>query len=420
MLIRFVYNGALFFIAFFGFFKITIKFLRYGKRRYALKERLGLKPIDCALSPEGTIWIHAVSVGETKAIVSLVQQLKQRHPKYSIVISTITETGQVEAKRSLPGLDHYFILPLDFSWIIRRLVKQIKPKLLILSEGDFWYNLMNEVPHVVVVNGKISETSLSRFKAFPFFSKKLFSTLQILAVQSNRYANRFEQLGILPSKIVVTGNLKFDYPSPHFDSSYWKKELFIRSKERVITIGSTHAPEEEEILLRLDPLMKKIPFLKVLLVPRHPERFDSVALLLLKKNFSFARFSDPLHKKGDKKIILVDAMGLLGFCFQLSEVSILGGSFIPNIGGHNIMESVMKGAPVLYGPYMESQKDLVEIVTQSGAGRQVSLVELPAALEEWLTSPSSERREAGLKLAHEMQGATTRTLEILGPLIETS
>ena len=380
------------------------------KHRKSFLEKLGLKMPVFSLPASGPrIWIHSISMGETKAVVPLVEQIRQQMPSASIVISTTTETGLAEAKRSLPDLHCYFYLPLDFSWTMRKLNNRIKPDLLILVESDFWYNLVSYNKKVILVNGKISENSLSRFRFFSFFAKKLFSQFDLLCLQSQRFAARFENLGVAPSKIVVTGNLKFNQPFPHLDIERWKTDLGINLSDKVITLGSTHEPEEEELISAIEPLFDKFPTLKILLVPRHPERFAAVTALLEKKKIHYAKFSDHMPKQGNERIILIDAMGILSACYQLSDIAIVGGSYVKHVGGHNIFEPAALGIPVLFGPHMETQKDIVDVVVHGGAGKQVPLSSLTSTLEEMLKKPPLEMKQAGLKLAEEVQGATGRT-----------
>ena len=386
--------------------------IRYRKHRKSFLEKLGFKLPVFSLPHDGVrIWVHSISMGETKAVAPLVEQIRQQIPHASIVISTTTETGLAEAKRSMAELDHYFYLPLDFSWTIKILTRRIKPDLLILVESDFWYNLVSYNKKVVLVNGKISETSQKRFQFFSFFSRRLFSQFDLLCLQSQRYESRFLQLGVAPSKIVVTGNLKFDQPFPHLDIQRWKSDLGIHPQDRVITIGSTHDPEEDQLITALEPLFDQFLNLKILLVPRHPERFAAVAALLEKKKIHFAKFSDHLPKQGNERIILIDAMGILSACYQLSDIAIVGGSYVSHVGGHNIFEPAALGIPVLFGPHMETQRDLVDVVVHSGAGKQVPLSHLTSTVAEMLKNPPLEMKKAGLKLAEEVQGATGRTFK---------
>jgi len=409
-MLRFVYDVALLLYTIVCLPKFVWESIRFRKHRKSFLEKLGFNlPFFTLPGGEKCIWVHSISMGETRAVVPLVEQIRRHLPNASIVISTTTETGLAEAKRSMPELDHYFYLPLDFSWTMRRLTRRLKPDLLILVESDFWYNLVSYNKKVVLVNGKISETSQSRFKRFPFFTKALFSQLDLLCLQSQRFASRFENLGVAPSKIVVTGNLKFDQPAAHLDIERWRSDLGIRPTDKIITLGSTHDPEEDQLISAILPLFDQFQHLKILLVPRHPERFPAVAALLDKKKIHYAKFSDHLPKQGNERIILIDAMGILSACYQLSDIAIVGGSYVTHVGGHNIFEPAALGIPVLFGPHMETQKDLVDAVIHGGAGKQVLLQNLASTLEEMLKTPPLQMKQAGLKLAEEVQGSTERT-----------
>lgn len=399
---------------------IIWKMIKYKKYRYNFLERLGLRLPSISLT-NPSIWIHAVSLGETKAATPLIKQMQKECPDLQIVFSASTETGLQEAKKNLPQLAYHFLLPIDFSWTMKRLARRINPKLLILVESDFWYNLMSSVKTVVLINGKVSERSTSRFKCFSFFTNKLFSLFKLLCVQSDLYKERFASLGIPPNKIIPTGNLKFDQVIPKINLEEGRQKFGLTKEDRVITIGSTHAPEEEELLDALAPLFPKFPHLKILLVARHPERFPSVAALLEKKGIPFARYTDPnfATKAQKSQILFIDTMGLLGSCYQLSEIAIVAGSFGSQLGGHNIFEPTSVGVPVLFGPHMHSQKDLVDLILSSKVGEQVTLSTLPQVVQEFLTTPPTTMRKAALALASTMQGSTQRTWEHIKPLFHT-
>jgi 3-deoxy-D-manno-octulosonic-acid transferase len=397
-MLRALYNTALLVLAL-----LSVPRWFYKKHRRSFLQRLGLKlPLFTFTKKGPRIWIHSISMGETKAALPLIKQLQDRYPDASIVISTITETGYNEALSA--QADHTFYLPLDFSWTIRKLMARIKPDLLILVEGDFWFNLINLAPCVALVNGKISEKSLARFKKVPFFSRPLFSKIELFCVQSPRFADRFAQLGVDPRRIVVTGNLKFDQSAPSINTHHLKEKLGLSPADRVITIGSTHHPEEKLLLEALAPLLEKYLEVKILVVPRHPERFGQVAALI----------------KGKERITLVDTMGILTACYQISELAIVGGSFAPHLEGHNIFEPAAIGIPVIFGPWMGAQKDLVELILEAGAGLQVTLDQIAPTIDGLLSHPPRSMGEAGLKLANQMQGATARTLKALERLLRNS
>lgn len=374
----------------------ALNLLLRNKYRRNLKAKLGLTLPDFTRK-EQVIWIHAVSMGETRAIISLYHKLRQSHPDAAIVISSTTETGHQEAKRSMPDADAHFLLPIDFSWTIRRLLNHIRPTTLILCESDFWYHLLKLAKergvHIHLVNGKVSERSCRRFRLFSSFTRRLFQNFDTLCVQSDTYRDRFLSMGIPSHKLFVTGNLKLDTPIKKIDTAPFRASLNLTDADRVLVLGSTHASEEEQIL----SILPHIPHLKVLIVPRHPERFDEVRRLI--------------QSKADNRLILIDKMGQLNACYQIADLAIVGGSFAP-IGGHNIFEPVSFGVPVLFGPHMHNQPDLLELVLNADAGMQVSLEQIPQTLVQLLQDDSHRLRyvEACRSLTKSVQGATDRTL----------
>ncbi|MGR3973110.1 MAG: 3-deoxy-D-manno-octulosonic acid transferase [Candidatus Rhabdochlamydia sp.] len=408
-----LYNGVLILMFLLFFPKWIWEMVLSRKHHRSFLEKLGLKTTPFKPTSDGPrIWIHSISVGETKSVAPLAAHIQKEIPSAVVMVSTVTETGQAEAKRSLPFAQHYFYLPFDFSWNIKRVLKQLQPDLLILVESDFWLNLIRLAPRVVLVNGDISERSFSRFKKIPFFTKRLFRNIDLLCVQSETFASRFKQLGIDPYRIAVTGNLKFDHPLPLIDLAEWKCKLKIDPQDQVITLGSTHEKEEEFLLEALIPLLQERREVKLFVAPRHPERFNKVAELLRKKKIPFTFFSQGNKEKNSCQVTLIDAMGVLPACYRVSQIAIVGGSFIPHIGGHNIIEPAMMGIPVLFGPYMQGQQDLVESV-QKGAGRQVTLEEIGDVVKELLSTPSHAMSQAGLLLAQQMQGSTYRTWKLI-------
>lgn len=414
---NFFYDLSLLLISLLALPKILWQWAVQGKYRNSFSERLKgtvpQMPLDAQV-----IWIHAVSMGETRAVIPFFRLLQKNHPDALIVISSTTETGHAEAQRSMPEAAAHFYLPIDFSWIIKKVMKRIHPKALILCESDFWYQLIAQAKaqgaSVMLINGKVSERSCNRFRQFSFFSKRLFDCFDHLCLQSNRFKERFLSMGLDPKKITVTGNLKFDATPKILASDAlqtWKKELGIQEKDRVLVIGSTHAPEEEKLIDALQPVWEKFPNLKVLLVPRHPERFAEVAALF--KPGQLATYSNRAAQRGDERIVLIDAMGLLNQCYQVAEVAIVAGSFTDTVGGHNIFEPVLLEVPVLFGPHMKTQLDLVDLVLSGQAGLQVSLEELPSVLINWFSDPKTYNRfkQSCTTLKQQVQGSAMRTYE---------
>lgn len=406
--------------------KTLYSLIVHKKYRQSLIPRLGIRFPIPSLPAQSSIWIHAVSVGETKAVVSLARELKHRFPDRPLIISSVTETGHAEAKRSFPFADYHVFLPFDFACVVSHVIKKASPFLVILCESDFWYNFLyyskKRGASLALVNGKMSERSMRRFGWVPFFAKRLFGLLDVLCVQNNLYRSRFIEAGANQEKIVVTGNLKLDEEYPQLsqeEAIQWRQKLGIQPGQTLLTIGSTHSPEELLVINVLKGVWTHSPELRVIIVPRHPERFKEVANLLEKERINWINFSDINRRTGKEQVILMDAMGLLRMCYQLSDIAIVGGSFTDRVGGHNILEPCWYGKPVLFGPYMRTQLELVDLMTQYGAGLQVNQDQLLAALENWVQHPE-ERKEIGskgLRLVKDLKGSTKRTLQALDPLL---
>jgi 3-deoxy-D-manno-octulosonic-acid transferase len=421
-----LYEIVLWIIALIAIPKTIYSLFVLGKYRHSLLQRLGFRyPIFQNL-PAPSIWIHAVSMGETKAVVSLARELKQRFPDNPLIISSVTETGHAEAKRSLPFADYHVYLPFDFGWVVNKIVRRASPKLVILCESDFWFNFLHSAKKqgagLALVNGKLSERSMKRFRWVPFFAKRLFGLFDVLCIQNDLYLKRFKQAGASPDRMRVTGNLKLDEDYPqlsHAEVMQWRQKLGMQPHEVILTIGSTHAPEEMLLIPVLKEIWKRFPQLRVILVPRHPERFKEVALLLEKERLHGISFTDINRRSGKEQVILMDAMGLLRMCYQLSDLAIVGGSFTERVGGHNILEPCWYGKPVLFGPHMHTQLELVDLIKQYEAGLQVDQKTLPVVLQRWLENPreSQEIGERGLSLVKSLKGSTKRTLQALDPLL---
>lgn len=409
------YDLALFVVGLCALPHLIWQRFRHGKYRKSLAARLGLK-LPLAPKNKQVIWIHAVSVGETRAVSSLYKELRTKFPSASFFISSITETGHAEAMRTLPGAESYFFLPLDFSFLIKRCVRKLKPDLLLLVEGEFWYNLLKETKaqggKILLVNGKLSERSFRRLLWLKTYAKKLFSLIDSFCLQSPRFEERFLKLGVPKEKIHVTGNLKLDEKISALSENEkreLRKTLGIHEDEQVIVVGSTHGSEEQEIFQILLPLWQKNPRLKLIFVPRHPERFAKVETELRAHGFPLMLFSRRAQKQGSERLILVDAMGLLSRLYQIADLAIVGGSFVSHVGGHNIFEPIQAGIPVLFGPHMHTQQDLVTLVLEHRCGQQVKLDALAPAVEKLLLHKLSLRENCPA-MCEAVGGAVGKTI----------
>lgn len=365
------------------------------------------------------IIIHAVSVGETLAISALAKKLKEEIKDVVIVVTNVTEAGHDTAKRVISFADAHLFLPFDFSFAVRSFFSKITPDIVILSETDFWWRFLYEAKKrgavCVLANGKISASSMNRMKWAPFFFKKLLGLIDLFCVQSSLYKNRFIELGVASSKIRITGNIKADslyrQGEPEIISEL-KKRLLVNAGYKIVVIGSTHKGEEELLLKEMIPLLQNNSKLQIVLAPRHPDRFLEVASLLERVQIPFARWSKGCGlEDSTARVFLLDVMGVLGSCYQFADVAIVAGSFIKTIGGHNILEPSVFGVPVICGPFMYAQPDLIELAKDSGACLQLDSSQLQEKVD-YLLKNSAYAKNIGLKgkqLVDQLRGATNST-----------
>ncbi|NGX41013.1 MAG: 3-deoxy-D-manno-octulosonic acid transferase [Candidatus Anoxychlamydiales bacterium] len=379
-----IYNFLLFIYLLFSLPKAIFDCIFYKKKKSDILKRLGLKSYK--FNPQDKkpiIWIHAVSVGETKAAVSFLKRLKDNYPTSYIIISSTTETGHMEAKRSLFLADKFIFFPFDFSFTIKKVFSQIKPNLIIFLETDFWYNFIKIAKKngskIAVISAKISKRSTSNFLKLLKFSKNLFSNIDLILAQNEQYRKRFSNF-LDSKKIFVSGNLKLSNSFEILSKSSldkWRSKLNIKD-QKVITIASTHSLEEELLINELKDLKNT----KILIAPRHPERFLSVYKQL--KNITSISLLSEISKNQNSKVILIDEMGILNILYQISSLAIVAGSFINRVGGHNILEPVFVKTPVFFGPTMHSQLELKKIVLDSNTGKQCHLKNLKTELSKYL------------------------------------
>lgn len=385
------------------------------KHRKIILYKLGLKSLEIPPKKRGAfrIWIHAVSLGETKASQTLIDEIKNDYKNAEIIISTTTQTGQTEAKK-LSNLT--FFLPIDFSSLMKRLVKKVDPDLFILVETDFWYNLLSELKKnqtkIILVNGKISSNSYNNFKKFKSFATALFDKIDLFCLQSDLDKSRFQDLGVPENKLSVTGNMKFDNKLDSKNIFQTTPGLKFPLEKKLVTIALTHENEEELILSEISHL----DAFSFLLAPRHPERFLKIAKLLKKKNIPFRTITE--EGRGEEKVILINKMGVMDECYTHSFAVIMGGSFISHVGGHNIYEAARHGIPVLYGPHMHKQESLVNSLKKHNIGTQISLSHLAQTLQNLLKASSSKHSMEILKT--EVEGASKRSWNLINQILQKS
>lgn len=350
---------------------------------------------------QGSVWIHAVSVGEVTAAKTIVSGLREVFPDLPFVISTITETGQEAARRQLPEAQAHTYFPADFSWNVRRFLDAYRPKIVILMETEIWPNFLTmahaQGAKTFLLNGKLSDRSFPRYRKGKGFLASAFGSIRGLCVQTETDRERFQALGIDSSQVRVTGNCKFDTAYPTLtaeERTALRREFGIAPEQPVIVAGSTHEGEEELILDAWSEAKREFPDLCLIIAPRHPERFDVVSDLIARRGLPFRRASRPqdVSDGGNPSLIVLDKMGVLAKTYGIGDVAIVAGSFCPT-GGHNLLEAAAHRVPVIYGPRMHSQRELARLFAEGKAGTQIPPERLAETILDFLRDPALRQTE---------------------------
>ena len=405
-----------------------------GKYREGFAAKLlGQVPVREGDAP--CVWLHAVSVGEVKLLETLVEQLARREPRAVVVISTTTKTGYELARATFAG-NTVFYCPLDFTWAMRAAMRRIRPSLLVLSELELWPNLIDQAQRsgarVALINGRLSEKSFRGYRRLNFFFTPLLRKLDCIAVQSELYAERFAQLMGSRESIVVTGSLKFDgalADRHHPRAEVFRELIGLDASDVVFMAGSTQAPEEEYALQAFASLKEEFSCLRLILVPRHPDRFDAVARLLDASGYAWARRSEIEGQgaavSGNRKtarIVLVDTIGELGSWWALADLAYVGGS-MGSREGQNMIEPAALGCAVSFGPRTRNFRDVVALLLDAEAAMVVPDAEaLQRFVRTGLENPdrAGELGRRAAVVVHACRGATERTVDQIVPLLPLS
>jgi 3-deoxy-D-manno-octulosonic-acid transferase len=392
-----------------------------GKYLATFRERMGRLPE--ALRSEGpSIWIHAVSVGEVLAARILVGPLKRRFPGHSVYISTTTMTGRSVADAGGHGADGLFYAPFDWPWPVRSALEATKPSLLLLVETELWPNLIHEArrhgARVAVVNGRISDRSIGRYRRVAFFLRRVLAEVDLLLMQTEEYARRAVEIGAPPERVRVVGNLKYDAVGPSAGRDGLSRLL---SGDGPLWIaGSTVTGEEEPLLAAFRRVREALPRARLVIAPRHPERFDDVFVRIEAGGFKCVRrtsLGDGAWPEAD--VLLLDTIGELSSAYPAATVVFVGGSLVPS-GGHNVLEPAVAGKAVVVGPHMENFQEIADTFLAEGALVQVKSAESLAPVLLDLLADAEKREEIGRKargLVERNRGALDATLDALGRLV---
>jgi 3-deoxy-D-manno-octulosonic-acid transferase len=403
----------------FAFAVVLWRGLRQRGYRQGLSERFGYGPRTGA-----AIWLHAVSLGEMSAAAPLVRALRERYPQSPLVLTTATPTGRARA-RSLFGeeVDVRF-LPYDTPGAVSRFLERIRPRLGVIMETEIWPNLYVEcerrgVP-LVLASARLSPNSVLRYRRFGGLFRGIFSASSLIAAQTDVDAERFVAIGAQSARTRVVGNIKFDLELGAEVSDRGRELRRTMGGTRPTWIaGSTHAGEEQQVLAAHAELLRAQPDALLLLVPRHPDRFEAVADLLNGGATRFTRRSGGAIADAATSVVLVDTVGELAALYASADVAFVGGSLVP-IGGHNLLEPAALGVPVLTGPSHSNAKDIAKLLLDQGAALQVADArELAAALLRLFRDPAQRQRmgSIGRQSVEANRGSVARLLELIEALL---
>lgn len=377
-----------------------------------LEEKQGKLP-----QMDHSIWVHAVSVGEVNAAIKLLRRLRGKYPDMPIVLSTITDTGQKVALDKVPEGVSVVYLPFDIKLFLEKAFRRVKPKMLIVMETELWPNIFRlackrNIP-VIILNGRISEKSSQGYKKISFFMKKVFSYVTVFSMQSSLDAQRLKAIGADEKHVLVSGNFKFDMEMSD-KMPVWTEAV----KGPVLMAGSTHRGEEELVLSAWLQNCVKFPGLRLILAPRHPERFSEVADLLKVTGVSFVRRSelgDYASAGGPfrEKVLLLDSVGELSSVYAIADIAVIGKSFF-GTGGQNPLEPAYWGKPILCGPHMENFPFMQEFYDE-GAAFEVEAGSLADKIGELLADPELAKAagDKARRIYESKSGAVEKAMEII-------
>jgi 3-deoxy-D-manno-octulosonic-acid transferase len=398
-----------------------------GKYRASFRERLGRLPAGLSSGASPSVWVHAVSVGEVLAARPLVRALRSRLPGHRLVVSTTTATGQALARRTLAEADAVFFAPFDWVRPVRRALAAARPSLLVLMETELWPNLIRQArrsgARVAVANGRISPRSFGRYRLARGLLRPMLGEVDLFLMQADAHAARIRALGAPPGRVRVTGNLKYDALPPGGPRGAGPLAGVLgngRAGDVLWVAGSTVPGEEEHVLRALREVRERLPGVRLVLAPRHPERFADMPALAQRAGFVATRRTALGERPwSEGEVLVLDTMGELAQVYPSATVVFVGGSLEP-AGGHNVLEPAVAGRAVVVGPHMENFQEIADEFRGAGALVQIaSPGELGPAIGALLADPE-RRREMGERaraLVARNQGAVELTADALAGLL---
>lgn len=387
----------------------------YKQRWY---ERLGYfktRPL------ENSIWIHAVSLGEAIAAIPLIKALQQQYADRAIVVTTMTPTGSERITKTFGNTITHTYIPYDYAGAIKRFLNHMNPKLLIIMETELWPNLLhycakNKVK-VLIANARLSQRSEAGYKKVKWFMRKILNNINIIATQSQIDAERFINIGAKPDRVKVVGNIKFDINVPQDLSNNAKQLRQKWGQNRSIWIAaSTHTGEDEQVLTAFKKIKQSLPNTLLILVPRHPERFQSVTELCKSSGFNVVSHEKQQLCAANTDIVIGDTIGELLLLYAAADVAFVGGTLIQTVGGHNLLEPAAVGVPVISGPNLFNFIDISNLLTAAHALIKVNDVdELSQQVIKLFQNKDLRQQQivAGLRVVEQNKGTLPKLMSLI-------
>lgn len=403
------------------YIRLLLRSIKFPAYRSRLLERVGVYA-KCSVKANGVL-IHAVSVGEVVAAVPLIQSLQTEYPALPITVTTTTPTGTQRVRQVFGNSIEHMYMPYDISLCISSLLARVQPLCLIIMETELWPNLLqtcnaHSIP-VIIANARLSDRSFPRYRRFSWFIKKMLQKITFVAAQSQLDTDRFIQLGLNKNNIATVGNLKFDV---QINAQQLQAGKILKASvgDRLILVAaSTHAGEEQRVLLAFKQVQTRYPNSLLILVPRHPDRFNEVATMLTQQQINFVRRSSGRVCTDDTAVMLGDTMGELYTYYAAADVAFVGGSLVP-VGGHNLLEPAFLGVPCITGPYLENFKDIAKLLTDAGLLQIIqNETQLAQQCNIWFGDPEicSLLASKAKQIILQNQGATKKILEVIASRI---
>jgi len=403
---------------------VLLRLLWRSRRAPAYRERWGERLGLYGDEPIGAgLWVHAVSVGETQAAAPLIKHFLDHHPGEGVMVTTTTPTGSQRLRALFEDQVRHVYTPYDLMPVVRRFLDRVRPRLLVVMETEVWPNMLRACEErgipAILANARLSERSARGYAHLGALTRATFSRFVVIATQGSSDAERFRSLGAPAERVRVTGSLKFDVRLPASLQEGAEVARRLWGVERPVWVAaSTHEGEDEQVLAAHRQVLDRLPRALLVLVPRHPERFDRVAALVTRQGFSLARRSAGGACDMGTQVLLGDTMGELPVFIAAADTAFIGGSLV-EVGGHNLLEAAAVGVPAAIGPHVFNFAEITALMVAEGAAVQVAdSAELARTMAEWLCDASLRARigEQGRRVVEANGGALRRLNDLIEDL----